>query len=203
MSTEEVSDAGWLTWPNLITCVRLALLPVFVWLLFDTDHRAIAAWLLASLGATDWIDGYVARRFHQVSNVGKIIDPVADRVLVISGLLCVAAAAGVPWWFALTTLARELLISVLTLVLAALGAARIDVLWWGKVSTFALMTSYPLFLVTTNPHHAALTGWQHPVRGLCWVVGLAGLSLSWIVLFGYVRPALRALRTGRRGRQTL
>jgi len=201
MSAEQTSDAGWRTWPNVITAVRLALLPLFAWLLFDTNHRAIAAWLLATLGATDWIDGFVARRWHQVSNVGKILDPVADRILVITGLLCVAAAAGVPWWFALTTLARELIVSILTLVLASMGAARIDVLWWGKVSTFALMTSYPLFLLTTNPHHAALQPWQHDARDVCWVIGLMGLTLSWIVLFGYVKPALRALRTGRQARR--
>jgi cardiolipin synthase len=202
MSTDEVSDAGWWTWPNLVTLVRLALLPLFFWLLFDTNHRAIAAWLLATLGATDWIDGFLARRLHQVSNVGKIIDPVADRVLVICGLLAVAAAAGVPWWFALTTLAREVIVSVLTVVLAALGAARIDVLWWGKVSTFALMTTFPLFLLTTNPHHAALQPWQHDARDACWVIGVMGLALSWIVLAGYVRPALKALRTGRDARRT-
>jgi glycine cleavage system H protein len=150
-----------LTWANLVTVVRLLLLPVFVWILFTTDHRAIAAWLLAFLGATDWIDGFLARRLHQVSTVGKIIDPVADRLLVVVGLLSVAAASGVPWWFALTTLAREVIVSVLTLVLAGLGAARIDVLWWGKVSTFALMTAYPWFLLTTNPHHGALAQWQH------------------------------------------
>jgi cardiolipin synthase len=196
-------DAGWLTWANLVTLVRLALLPVFVWLLFTTDHRAIAAWLLAFLGATDWIDGFLARRFHQVSTVGKILDPVADRLLVIVGLLSVAAASGVPWWFALATLAREVLVSVLTLVLAALGAARIDVLWWGKVSTFALMTTFPLFLLTTNPHHAALVPWQHVARDACWVIGIAGLSLSWLVLAGYVRPALAALRAGRRARGIL
>jgi cardiolipin synthase len=158
---------------------------------------------LAALGATDWIDGFVARRWHQVSNVGKILDPVADRVLVISGLLAVAAAAGVPWWFALTTLTRELIVSILTLVLASLGAARIDVLWWGKVSTFALMTSFPLFLLTTNPHHTALQPWQHDVRDACWVIGITGLTLSWIVLVGYVKPALRALRTGRQARRIL
>lgn len=203
MSADDQGDAGWWTWPNLVTLVRLTLLPVFVWILFSTDHRAVAAWLLASLGATDWIDGYLARRLHQVSNVGKVIDPVADRLLVMVGLLSVAAAAGVPWWFALTTLARELIVSLLTLLLAALGAARIDVLWWGKVSTFALMTTYPLFLLTTNPHHAALVAWQHRTRDGTWVIGLLGLALSWLVLFGYVRPALRALRSGRRGRQIL
>ena len=203
MSDVASSDAGWRTWPNLVTVIRLALIPLFVWLLFDTNHRAIAAWLLATLGATDWIDGFLARRLHQVSNLGKILDPVADRILVITGLLCIAAAAGVPWWFALITLARELIVSLLTLVLAALGAARIDVLWWGKVSTFALMTSYPLFLLTTNPHHSALTSWQHPIRDFTWVLALLGLTLSWIVLAGYVRPALRALRAGRQARQIL
>jgi cardiolipin synthase len=203
MSSEEASDAGWWTWPNLVTAFRLVLIPVFVWLVFGTDHRAIAAWLLATLGATDWIDGFLARRLHQVSNVGKIIDPVADRILVITGLLCVAGAGGVPWWFASATLTRELIVSLLTVVLAALGAARIDVLWWGKVSTFALMVSFPLFLLTTNPHHAPLTTWQHDVRTACWCIGLAGLALAWIVLIGYVRPALNALRTGRQARKIL
>jgi len=200
---EDEGDAGWFTWPNAITLLRLALLPVFFWLLFATNHRAVAAWLLASLGATDWIDGFVARRWHQVSNVGKILDPTADRILVIGGLIAVAAASGVPWWFALTTLARELIVSVLTLALAALGAARINVLWWGKVSTFALMTSFPLFLLTTNPHHASLQPWQHDARDACWVIGVMGLTLSWLVLFGYVRPALAALRTGRQARRIL
>jgi len=203
VSEDENVDAGWWTWPNAITMVRLLLLPVFFWLLFATDHRAIAAWLLAALGATDWIDGFVARRFHQVSNVGKILDPTADRLLVIGGLIGVAAAAGVPWWFAIATLVRELIVSILTLALAALGAARINVLRWGKFSTFALMTTFPLFLLTTNPHHAPLLRWQHDARIICWIIGIMGLSVSWLVLFGYVKPALAALRSGRQGRRNL
>ena len=196
-------DRGWWTWANLVTAIRLALIPVFLWLLFGTGHRALAAWLLGALGATDWVDGYLARRLHQVSAVGKVIDPVADRILVIVGLLAVAAAGGVPWWFSLITLARELIVSLMTLLLAALGAARIDVLWWGKVSTFALMTTFPLFLLTSNDHHVALAGWQHVGRDLCWVVGVAGLALSWVVLASYVRPALAALRRGRAARRIL
>jgi cardiolipin synthase len=203
VSESDASDAGWWTWPNAITLARLALLPVFFWLLFGTSHRALAAWLLAALGATDWIDGFVARRLHQVSNVGKILDPSADRVLVIAGLIAVAAAGGVPWWFALVTLGREIFVSGLTLVLAALGAARINVLWWGKVSTFALMTTFPLFLLTSNAHHASLATWQRDGRAVCWVIGVMGLTLSWLVLAGYVRPALDALRNGRRGRGIL
>lgn len=198
-----MADAGLWTWPNAISAVRLLLLPVFLWLLFSTNHRALAAWLLAFLGATDWFDGFLARAFHQVSNIGKILDPVADRLLVMVALLSVAAAAGVPWWFAIATLARELIVSIITLVLAALGAARINVLWWGKLSTFALMTCYPLFLLTTNPHHRALAAWQHDFRVATWVGGILGLTLAWIVLFGYIKPALAALRAGRRGRRIL
>jgi cardiolipin synthase len=200
MESEDL-DAGWRTWPNLVTLVRLLLIPVFLWLLFSTNHRALAAWLLAVLGATDWIDGWLARTLHQTSNVGKVLDPTADRILVMVGLIAVALAGGVPWWFAAITLAREVLVSVLTVVLAALGAARIDVLWWGKVSTFMLMATYPLFLLTTNPHHAALASWQHVLRDATWVYGLAGLTLAWIVFFGYIGPASRALATGRATRQ--
>ena len=203
MSATEETDAGLWTWPNVVTAIRLVLLPVFLWLLFSTNHRALAAWLLAFLGATDWIDGYLARALHQVSNIGKVLDPVADRLLVMVALLSVAAAAGVPWWFAIATLVRELIVSILTLALAALGATRINVLWWGKVSTFALMTCYPLFLLTTNPHHHALFTWQHDIRDATWVIALMGLTLAWIVLFGYIKPALAALRAGRQGRRIL
>lgn len=194
--------ASWRTWPNVVTAVRLALLPVFLWLLFGTGHRALAAWLLAVLGGTDWVDGYLARRFSQVSELGKILDPVADRLLVITGLIAVAQAHGVPWWFAGLTLAREVIVSTLTVTLAALGAARIDVLWWGKVSTFALMGAYPLFLLTTQNAGVAPFGWQPAIRLLAWGFGAVGLTLSWLVLVGYVRPALDALRRGRAGRAT-
>ncbi|MDE3223619.1 MAG: CDP-alcohol phosphatidyltransferase family protein [Acidobacteriota bacterium] len=197
------ADRGLWTWANLVTVIRLGLIPVFFWLLFGTGHRALAAWLLGVLGATDWIDGFLARRLRQVSNVGKILDPVADRVLVISGLLGVAAAGGVPWWFAVATLTREVLVSGLTLLLAALGAARIDVLWWGKVSTFALMATFPLFLLTTNDHHVALRAWQHLCRDATWGLGTVGLTLSWLVLVGYVAPARRALHDGRAARRVL
>lgn len=193
------ADAGWRTWANLVTLVRLALIPVFLYLLFGTGHRAVAAWLLGVLGATDWVDGFLARRLGQVSKVGKVIDPVADRVLVITGLIAVAAAGAVPWWFAGLTLAREVVVSGMTLALAALGAARIDVLWWGKVSTFALMWTYPLFLLASNAHHPLLA-WQRAGRDVAWVTGGIGLTLAWIVLAGYVRPAREALRSGRAAR---
>jgi cardiolipin synthase len=198
---EQVADAGWRTWPNAVTLVRLACIPLFWWVLFHTGHRAVAAWLLVSVGATDWIDGYLARRLNQTSTVGKILDPTADRILVVTGLLSVAFAGGVPWWFAGITLFREVLVSALTLALAALGAARIDVLWWGKVSTFMLMGTFPLFLLTSNGHGGALLAWQHYLRIGTWVFGVSALALSWWVFFGYIGPAREALRRGRAARR--
>ena len=200
MDGSVTKDAGWATWPNLVTSVRLAVIPIYVWLVVTTDHRAVAAWILAGLGATDWVDGFLARRLGQTSNVGKILDPVADRILVMTSVLSVAYVGAVPWWFAIATLVREIVVSTLTVLLAALGAARIDVLWWGKVSTFALMTAYPWFLISSDPDGTAMASWQTALRGLTWVVGIGGLALAWGVLAGYVKPALNALRTGRAAR---
>lgn len=201
MDGSVTEDAGWATWPNLVTSVRLAVIPAYIWLVATTDHRAIAAWILAGLGATDWVDGYLARRWHQTSNVGKILDPVADRILVMTSVLSVAVVGAVPWWFAIATLAREIVVSTLTVLLAVLGAARIDVLWWGKVSTFALMTAYPWFLISSVPDGGVMASWQSGLRALTWVVGVGGLALAWGVLAGYVKPALNALRTGRAARR--
>jgi cardiolipin synthase len=190
-----------LTWPNAVTIVRLALLPLYVYLVLGTHHWALAAWLLAMLGATDWVDGHLARRLEQVSTVGKILDPVADRLLVMTGVVTVAYVGAAPWWFAGLTLAREVVVSAMTLLLASLGAARIDVLWWGKVSTFALMLAYPLFLLTCAPDGSALRGWQEAIRAMNWAIALYGLVLAWVVLAGYVPVALEALRRGRAARR--
>ena len=98
-----------LTVPNLVTFVRLLCVPLFLWLLFGAGKQSAAAVLLAVLGATDWVDGYVARRFHQVSTLGKVLDPVADRVLVGTAVIAVMVRArcrcgsgsrrwSVSWW---------------------------------------------------------------------------------------------------------
>ena len=105
--TEEPGLDRILTVPNLITLVRLACIPVFIWLLFGAHRQTAAAILLACLGATDWIDGFVARRFRQVSTLGKVLDPVADRVLVATAVITIIIHGAVPLWFGLVTLARE------------------------------------------------------------------------------------------------
>ena len=184
-----------LTVPNGVTAVRLACIPLYVWVLFGAHHQTAAAIVLGVLGATDWVDGTVARRFNQVSTLGKILDPIADRCLVATAVITITIAGAVPAWFAAATLAREALVSVAVLVLASLGASRIDVLWVGKAGTFALMFAYPAFLLG---HGSA--GWQDGIRVAAWVTGSIGLALAWIAAATYVPVARRALRDGRSGR---
>jgi cardiolipin synthase (CMP-forming) len=185
-----------LTIPNVITMARLSLLPVFVWLLFAKDDRSSAAYLLAVIGTTDFFDGYIARHFHQVSELGKILDPVADRLLFFVGGGCILIDGSIPTWFAVAVLTREVLISAATLGLAAAGARRIDVTWFGKAGAFALMMSIPFFLGS----HASDLGWQEQAEDLAWVTGLPGLALYWYSLLLYVPMGLRALREGRADR---
>jgi cardiolipin synthase (CMP-forming) len=184
-----------LTIPNLVTLVRFCGIGVFVWLLFGADRQTIAAVLLAVLGATDWVDGFVARRFHQVSNLGKIIDPVADRMLVATAVISVLVQGAAPIWFGVATIAREVVVSAAVLLLASLGAERIDVLFVGKAGTFGLMFAYPAFLLSYGN-----AGWQGPIRVIAWVTGAVGLTLAWVAAGAYVPVALKALRSGRAGR---
>ena len=184
-----------LTVPNVITLVRLACVPVFVWLLFGAHHQTASAVLLAVLGATDWVDGFVARRWHQVSTLGKVLDPTADRVLVGTAVISVIVVGAVPLWFGLLTVVREVLVSAAVLLLAALGAQRIDVLWVGKAGTFGLMFAYPTFLVAHG--HA---GWQHPVEIVAWLSAVPALTLAWIAAAAYVPLSRRALARGRANR---
>lgn len=184
-----------LTIPNAITLIRLLALPVFLWVLFGTDDRHVAAWVLVAIGGTDWVDGYLARRLGQVSNVGKIIDPVADRLLFFVSVGAILIDGSVPVWVAVAVLAREVAITVATLALAAAGAARIDVTWVGKCATFLLMGAFPSFLAAE-----ASTRFDGAYTALAWGVTIPGLVLSYYALAAYVPSGRRALAEGRAAR---
>jgi cardiolipin synthase len=182
-----------LTIPNVVSVVRLCCIPLFLWLLFGVEDRSSAAYLLAVLGATDWVDGFVARRYHQVSTLGKVLDPTADRLLLAVGVIGIWIDGSVPAWIAVATIARETLVGGATLVLAALGARRIDVTWWGKAGTFGLLCAYPLFLGS----HAEDLGWEDVAGVLAWVCAIPGLIFSYVAAAGYIPLARRALAEGR------
>ena len=152
----------------------------------------LAILLLGVAGATDFLDGYVARRIGQVSKLGKILDPTIDRMVLTSSIIAIVVYGAVPWWIAATVLARELFISVVALVIALAGATRIDVLWIGKASTFGLLVAFPLFLFSDGAG-----GFAHVLRVAAYVVVTPALAASLASVVAYVPVARRALAFGR------
>jgi cardiolipin synthase len=193
-AVEPMSDRV-LTVPNVISVVRLLCVPLFLYLLFGRNNRAAAAWLLAALGATDWVDGYIARRWNQVSELGKILDPVADRIMLIVAIVAMVIDGSLPIVVAVLGLGRELLIAGATLVLAAFGARRIDVTWYGKAGTLGLMMALPLFLAADST-----VGWADIAEVLAWICAVPGLALGLYSLVLYVPLAIEALNEGRAAR---
>lgn len=187
-----VFDDRILTVPNLITVARLACIPLFLYLLFGRDNEVAAAALLAVLGATDWFDGKVARRYNQVSELGKLLDPAADRILLITAVIAITAVGAVPLWFALPIMIREPLMFVAVVALGLMGAKRIDVTWYGKAGTFLLMFAFPLLLVGHSDESFAPAA---EVAG--WLCGIPGLALSLFATALYIPMARTALVEGR------
>ena len=95
-----------MTIPNVISLARLLCVPVFLWLLFGVERRVAAFVLLALLGATDWVDGWIARHFDQGSEVGKVLDPTADRVLLFAAVAALLVDGSVPLWVGVLVLVR-------------------------------------------------------------------------------------------------
>lgn len=199
MSTATASakpaDHGVMTVPNLISIGRLLCVPLFLWLLLVRDSPIAAAVLLGVLGATDWIDGWIARHFDQASEVGKVLDPTADRVLLVVAGVALIADGSLPLWVGIVVLAREALISVAVLALAAVGARRIDVQWAGKAGTLALMFALPGFLLADS-----VSALRVPLLVVTWVFTIGGLILSYYATLAYVPLARAALREGRASR---
>jgi cardiolipin synthase len=186
-----------LTLPNAFTVARLLCVPVFLWLLFGhhPHERYPAALLLAVLGTTDWIDGYLARHLHQVSTVGKVLDPAADRILLGVSMVAILVDGSVPVWFGAIVIAREALVGGAVVVLAAAGARRMDVQWAGKAGTCGMMLAFPLFLAG----HSTVS-WHHLAETLAWCCAIPGLVFSLYAAVTYVPMARRALDEGRKAR---
>lgn len=187
-------DRVW-TVPNVISFARIMLLGLFCWLLFGPDLRIAATVVLMVVGATDFLDGYLARRLHQVSTMGKVLDPLADRLVLVTGVIAITVYGAVPVWLAVVVLGREVLVSAAVMVLAALKVRRIDVLWVGKAGTFGLLCCFPLFLLTDER-----ATWARVLRDVTWVALVPALILSFVAAAAYVPLARRALEERRRER---
>jgi len=174
------------TIPNLISLIRIAAVPVFLWLLFGRDDPAAAGWLLGGLGATDWVDGWLARKLNQVSELGKILDPVGDRLAVAAAVVGGWISGVLPWWIALALIIRETLIALAAFVVASRSGKAIDVRLFGKGATMALYFAIPNFFI--------YAGTGHLLFGVvAWVFVAPGLVFYYVVLIYYYGDARRIL----------
>ena len=182
--------------PNLITLIRLLCLPLFLYLLFGRDNRAAAGWLLGGLGATDWVDGYLARRLGQVSEFGKMFDPTVDRLLFIVAIVAIIIDGAAPIWFCWAVLIRELLVGgTVAIATVFFKMPRFDVSWWGKLATCLLMFAIPGFLIGSSDFPGHELFWV-----ASWIVGIPGLVISWITAFAYWPKIRSGIDAGRAAR---
>jgi cardiolipin synthase (CMP-forming) len=174
--------------PNALSALRLALVPVFFWLIIrHRDGWALA--VLAVSGFTDYLDGNLARRWGQVSRLGQLLDPVADRLYILATLLGLTWRDVVPWWLVALVVLRDVLLAFTIPLLARHGYGPLPVHFLGKAATFCLLYAFPLLLL------AQIGG---PVARTALVVGWAfawwGTGLYWWAGWLYVRQVRDVVR---------
>ena len=184
-------DGIW-TVPNLLTLLRLLCLPVFLYVLFGLDDQVGAALILGALSATDWVDGYLARRLGQVSEFGKVFDPTVDRLLFIVAITAIIIDGAIPLWFALAVLAREVLVGLMMAIATVVyKMPRFDVNYLGKVATALLMFAVPGFLIGSSGESYA-----DFFQVVAWILGIPGLILSYWTGIAYIPQVRRAIAAG-------
>jgi len=189
---DERATSAIVTIPNLVSLVRLVMVPFLLWLLVAKDELAAAGWLLGVIGSTDWVDGYLARRLGQVSEVGKLLDPVADRLAVAAAVVGGLVAGALPEWFAWALIVREAIIALGAVYLATHGVGKLAVRPLGKLATLMLYAAIAwLFIGVGTPFR--------PLEVAAWVVAVPGLVLYWAVGFEYFADARRLLATRHAG----
>lgn len=181
--------------PNMLSILRLILVPVFLLLLlFDSFIWALGVLAFASF--TDWLDGQIARKFNQITNLGKVLDPAADRLFIFATLIGLTLNGNIPWWLAVVIVLRDLLLVAGTPVLAHYGYGPLPVHFLGKAGTFALLYALPLMLLADIWMFA-----QPIVLPLAWAFAYWGIALYWLSGFVYLNE-LRKLISQERAKSS-
>ncbi|MBO0804650.1 MAG: CDP-alcohol phosphatidyltransferase family protein [Nocardiopsaceae bacterium] len=166
------------TWPNALSAVRLAGVPVFLWLVLGPRTPAadgIAVGVLALAGVTDWLDGKLARALGQASRLGQLLDPAADRLYIAAAVIGLAVRAIIPWWLLGVLAARELCAGLSLLALRRrTGYRALQVSFVGKTATLCLMYAFPLLFLGAHGGTAATV-----VRVAGWAFAIWGTALYW------------------------
>jgi cardiolipin synthase len=189
---QAAGQAGSAVWtvPNAVSMVRLALVPVFA-VLIVSGQDVWALVVLAVSGVSDWLDGFLARRWDQVTKLGQMLDPVADRLFILVTLVGLAWRELVPWWVVVAVLARDLMLTSLVPVLARRGYGPLPVSFVGKAATFALLYAFPLLLLAGSP---GVVGDVAVVLG--WAFTWWGIGLYWWAGLQYVARTRDLVRAG-------
>jgi cardiolipin synthase len=175
------------TIPNILSLFRLLLIPVFFVLLL-TGHLGWALLLIAVSAVTDFVDGYVARHFNQVTRLGQLLDPAADRLFILTTLLGLGLVGVLPWWFIAVIVARDVLLLVLGAVLANHRFGPLPVHHLGKMGTFAILFTMPVLLLAAA---VPQTAWLALPVG--WAAGIWGVFLYWWAGVAYALQAARMI----------
>ena len=182
------ADAGLWTVPNLISVLRIAAVPVFLWVLLGRENPVLAAWMLGAAAASDYLDGVLARRLGQVSEIGTFLDPLADRLVVFASVAGGLWAGLVPGWLGWTLLARETAVGAASLYLLFKVNLKVKVRFTGKLATGLVFAAVPFYYLAGAGADPGL--W----RGLGAWVGGAGLLLYLAVTWQYAGDIRRILR---------
>ena len=181
-----------LTVPNVLSVIRLVLVPVFLYLLLIADATGWAVAVLMFSGASDWADGKIARLFdNQSSRLGALLDPAVDRIYMVVVPVAMAVAGTIPWWIVVLLLGRDLVLATTLPLLRTRGLSALPVTYIGKAATFALMSGLPLVLLG---QFDAL--WGRVVLAIGWgflIWGLAMYLWSGILYLVQVVMVMRAM----------
>jgi cardiolipin synthase len=167
-----------LTIPNALSAARLAGVPVFLWLVLGPRTATADYWAVALLivaGATDWLDGKIARAFNQGSRLGQVLDPAADRLYIAATIVALAVRAIIPWWLVAVLAVRELVVGgALAVLKRRVGFGTLQVSLVGKAATLCLLYAFPLLFLGDHP------GWGGTLaRVIGWAFAIWGTVLYW------------------------
>ncbi len=168
------------TVPNVLTVVRFLGVPLFIWLVLSEHEYGYGALVLAVMASTDWVDGYIARRFNQMSNLGRVMDPIADRLSLIAVAVTLVIAGVVEWWYLVALLVPDAVLLALSLFYFH-GHPDLPVSRIGKIRTGLLLVGTPLLVLSKLPVPAA-----HVYATVAWIFLGLGLVGHWIAAYNYV-----------------
>lgn len=194
MNPESAPMRIW-TVPNAVSFLRLLGIPLFLWLVLVQQEDIAAFFVLVIAGASDWIDGYLARVLNQRSRVGELLDPLADRLYIAATLVGLAIRGFIPWWFVAVIAARDVFLLLTIPMLRRLRQAALPVTYIGKSATFALFWGFPLFLLSGLPDPAGVI-----LGASAWAFALWGTYMYWWAGIRYFSIARTLLKKDQRYR---